>query len=255
MSADDPPGLVEREVQGDRQHGGEQGGEQGLADDDADGDAADAESDDDGRGEIDPAGGDEGNGQLGEGAFAEEDLADLEDDGARCEEQQRVEAERPGAAGILEEPDAPGGEQSLRRVAGEQGGEAAEREKGFGPGALEGPAVQGHQFAGQQDGGQEEVFGGAVLGHGLPPGRAAARKSGGGIRTMTCSSERKSRSGSASALGRAPRPMLTDVTLPRLRPRGTPLIGSSVVRTVAPFSTGVSPPNHLIRPICPDVPS
>src|SRR5579862_73300 len=255
ISAHQPPGLDQREVQGNRHGRGQQRGEQRLPDEDADRNASDREGDDEGGGQVDPAGGDEGDGELGDRALPEQDLPDLEDDRSRAEEEERMEAERTRAAGVLEQADQPGREESLGGIAGEERGEARERQERLGPRPLEGPAVQDRQLAGQEQGPQGEKLAGAVLRHGRPPESAAARKSGGGTRTMTCSSERKSRSGSTSTFGKAPRPVLTDVTRPRLSPRGTPFSGSSVVRTAAPFSTGFSPPSHLSWPLSPEVPS
>src|SRR5262245_39867031 len=72
MSPHDPTRVHQREVKGDGDRGGEKRGEQRLAHHDADGDAADRDRDDDRGGEVDPAGGDERDAELGERAFAEE---------------------------------------------------------------------------------------------------------------------------------------------------------------------------------------
>src|SRR5579862_6287784 len=107
ISADEPARLIEAEVHRDRERRRQEGGEQSLAQDDAQGDPADAEGDDDGGGQVDPAGGDERHRELGKRAFPEEDLADLEDDGAGPQKEQGVEAERPRAAQVFHQSDQP----------------------------------------------------------------------------------------------------------------------------------------------------
>src|SRR5581483_4057857 len=191
MSLHQPRRLPEGGQHRDRQAGGEERREQRLPDDHADRDAPHADRNDDGRGEVHPAGREEGDGELGEGALPEQDLPNLEDDRARAEEEEGVEAERAGAAGVLEQPEEPGGQQSLGGVPREERRIAGERQQRLGTDPLHGPAVQHGELARQEDGAQKQEFGRAVPGHGRPPGSAAARWSGGGTRTMTCSSERK----------------------------------------------------------------
>src|SRR5436190_9196178 len=269
MSPHQESDVHQGQVQGDGQYGGEKGGEQRLSDDHAERDPADRDRNHDRGRQVDPAGRHERHAELRQRTLAEQNLADLEDDPAGAKEEQRVEPQRPGAPQVLQQADNPGGREALARVAGEERGEAGEREQRFGSRASDRPGFRQGQLERERGRGQEDQLAGAVLRHQRPPAFAPAerasaggavgipdaRTSIGGTSSMTCSSARRLRMDSTSTLGNAPRPRFTETARPSTSPRGTPLIGSSVVTTKEPSSTAASPPSHLSWPFWPEVPS